>query len=59
MGIQRLSGVSHFAIESRKPPVVLARFFYMAFYVADRSTLRSLAWFAGIGSAVAIFLAAA
>jgi uncharacterized MAPEG superfamily protein len=38
---------------------VLARFFYTAFYVADLSTLRSLAWFAGIGSAVAIFLAAA
>jgi uncharacterized MAPEG superfamily protein len=38
---------------------VLARFFYTAFYVADLSTLRSLSWFAGIGSAVAIFLAAA
>jgi uncharacterized MAPEG superfamily protein len=38
---------------------VLARLFYTAFYVADFSTLRSLAWFVGIGSAVAIFIAAA
>ena len=38
---------------------VLARCFYTAFYVADLATLRSLSWFAGIGSAVAIFLAAA
>jgi uncharacterized MAPEG superfamily protein len=38
---------------------VAARICYIAFYVADLSTLRSLAWFAGIGSAVAIFFAAA
>ena len=38
---------------------ILARLFYIAFYVADMATLRSLAWFAAIGSAVAIFLAAA
>jgi uncharacterized MAPEG superfamily protein len=38
---------------------VVARLFYIGFYVADRSTLRSLAWFVGIGSAVAIFVAGA
>jgi uncharacterized MAPEG superfamily protein len=38
---------------------VISRVLYLAFYVADLSTLRSLAWFGGIGSAVAIFLAAA
>ncbi len=38
---------------------VAARLAYIAFYVADRSTLRSLAWFVGIGSAVAIFVAGA
>jgi uncharacterized MAPEG superfamily protein len=38
---------------------VLARLFYIAFYVADMSTLRSLAWFVGIGSVVALFLAVA
>jgi uncharacterized MAPEG superfamily protein len=38
---------------------ILARLFYTAFYVADFATLRSLAWFVGIGSVVAIFLTAA
>ena len=38
---------------------VLARLFYIAFYVADMSTLRSLAWFVGTGSVVALFLAVA
>ena len=38
---------------------VVARLLYLAFYLADQSTLRSLAWFAGIGSAVAIFFQAA
>lgn len=37
---------------------VVSRLLYIAFYVADLSTLRSLAWFGGIGSAVAIFFAA-
>ncbi len=38
---------------------VLARLFYIAFYVADMATLRSLAWFVGLGSVVALFLAVA
>jgi len=38
---------------------VVARLCYVGCYVADLATLRSLAWFVGIGSAVAIFLAAA
>ena len=38
---------------------ILARLFYIAFYVADVATLRSLAWFVGIGSVVALFLAVA
>jgi uncharacterized MAPEG superfamily protein len=38
---------------------VVARVFYLAFYLADLSRLRSLAWFVGIGSAVAIFVAGA
>lgn len=38
---------------------IVSRLLYIGFYVADLSTLRSLAWFGGIGSAVAIFLAAA
>jgi uncharacterized MAPEG superfamily protein len=38
---------------------ILARLFYIAFYVADMATLRSLAWFVGIGSVIALFLAVA
>ncbi len=38
---------------------VVARLCYVGFYVADLSKLRSLAWFAGIGSAIAIFVAGA
>ena len=38
---------------------VVARVLYLAFYLVDQAALRSLAWFAGIGSAVAIFFAAA
>ncbi len=38
---------------------VVARVAYIACYVADLATLRSLAWFVGIGSAVAIFVAGA
>jgi uncharacterized MAPEG superfamily protein len=38
---------------------VAARVAYLAFYLADLATLRSLAWFVGIASAVAIFVSAA
>jgi len=38
---------------------ILARLFYIAFYVADMATLRSLAWIVGLGSVVALFLAVA
>jgi uncharacterized MAPEG superfamily protein len=38
---------------------IVARVLYLAFYLADQSLLRSLAWFVGIGSAVALFFAAA
>ena len=38
---------------------VVARVLYLAFYLADQSVLRSLAWFVGIASAVALFFTAA
>lgn len=38
---------------------VIARVLHLAFYLADQSLLRSLAWFLGIGSAAALFFAAA
>jgi uncharacterized MAPEG superfamily protein len=34
---------------------VASRVLYIAFYVADRATLRSLAWFAGLIATVTIF----
>lgn len=36
---------------------VVARVLYFVFYLADLAALRSLAWFVGIASAVAIFVA--
>lgn len=38
---------------------VLARVAYLLLYLANLDVLRSLAWFVGIGSAVAIFVAGA
>jgi uncharacterized MAPEG superfamily protein len=38
---------------------VAARLAYLGAYLADLATLRSLAWFIGIGSAVAIFVSGA
>jgi uncharacterized MAPEG superfamily protein len=38
---------------------VAARLAYLGCYLADLATLRSLAWFVGIASAVAIFVSAA
>ena len=38
---------------------IIARIAYLIFYLADQALLRSLAWFVGIGSTIAIFLTAA
>jgi uncharacterized MAPEG superfamily protein len=57
--IAHLAGAPQARVDMLAVVFVLARLSYLAFYVADLSMLRSLAWFAGIGSAVAIFLAAA
>jgi uncharacterized MAPEG superfamily protein len=38
---------------------VAARLAYLGFYLADLSTMRSLAWFIGLASTVAIFVSAA
>ena len=38
---------------------IAARLAHLGCYVADLASLRSLAWFVGIGSAVAIFVAGA
>lgn len=38
---------------------VAARVAYLGFYLADRATLRSAAWFVGLACAVAIFVSGA
>lgn len=38
---------------------VAARVLYLAFYLANKSMLRSLVWFVGVATVVAIFLVAA
>ena len=38
---------------------VAARLLYLACYLADRATLRSLSWFAGFGCVIGIFVGAA
>jgi uncharacterized MAPEG superfamily protein len=57
--VAHLAGAPQPRVDMLAVIFILARLFYTAFYVADFSTLRSLAWFAGLGSVVAIFLAAA
>ena len=57
--IAHIAGAPQGRIDLFAVVFILARLFYIAFYVADVATLRSLAWFVGIGSVVAIFLAAA
>lgn len=57
--IAHLAGAPQARVDLLAVVFVVARLFYIGFYVADMATLRSLAWFVAIGSAVAIFLAAA
>ncbi|MBK6349772.1 MAG: MAPEG family protein [Proteobacteria bacterium] len=57
--IAHLAGAPQGRIDLFAVVFILARLFYIAFYVADMATLRSLAWFVGLGSVVALFLAVA
>jgi uncharacterized MAPEG superfamily protein len=57
--IAHIAGAPQARIDLLAVIFVVARLCYVGCYVADLATLRSLAWFVGIGSAVAIFLAAA
>ena len=59
MIVAHLSGAPQAKVDLLAVTFVVARLFYIGFYVADLSKLRSLAWFAGIGSAIAIFVAGA
>lgn len=57
--VAQLAGAPQARVDLLAITFIVSRLLYIGFYVADLSTLRSLAWFGGIGSAVAIFLAAA
>ena len=57
--VAHLAGAPQGRVDLFAVVFVLARLGYIACYVADLATLRSLAWFVGIGSVVALFLAAA
>jgi uncharacterized MAPEG superfamily protein len=57
--IAHVAGADQARIDMLALTFVVARVLYTAFYLADHAVLRSLAWFAGIGSAVALFFAAA
>ena len=57
--IAHLAGAPQPRVDLLAATFVVARLFYLGFYLADLSTLRSLAWFVGIGSAAALFFAGA
>jgi uncharacterized MAPEG superfamily protein len=57
--VAHLAGAPQARIDTLAGTFVMARLFYVGFYLADMATLRSLAWFVGLGSAIALFVAAA
>jgi uncharacterized MAPEG superfamily protein len=57
--IAHIAGAPQGRIDLFAVVFILARLFYIAFYVTNMATLRSLAWFVGLGSVVALFLAVA
>ncbi|MDD2546220.1 MAG: MAPEG family protein [Burkholderiaceae bacterium] len=52
------AGVAQSTLDTLAIAFVLARLAYIASYLADRATLRSLCWFIGHGCAVALFVLA-
>ena len=57
--VAQMQGAPQARIDVLALVFVAARIAYLGLYLADLATLRSLAWFVGIGSAVAIFVSAA
>jgi uncharacterized MAPEG superfamily protein len=57
--VAELNGAAQARIDALAMVFVAARLAYFLFYLGDRSMLRSLAWLAGIGSTVAIFVSGA
>lgn len=57
--VAHVAGAAPTRIDVLAVVFVVARVAYMLCYLADLATLRSLAWFVGLGSVVALFIAAA
>jgi uncharacterized MAPEG superfamily protein len=57
--IAHLAGAAQSSIDMLALGHVLARILYGVLYIADRATLRSLAWVAGLGCIIGLFVAAA
>jgi uncharacterized MAPEG superfamily protein len=55
--VAQMTGAAQGRVDLLAIVFVLARVAYLLLYLANLDTLRSLAWFVGIGSAVAIFVA--
>jgi uncharacterized MAPEG superfamily protein len=53
-----LAGVDHGKIDSLSIGFVVTRIVYMACYVADKATLRSIVWSIGYGCTIALFVLA-
>ena len=54
-----LAGAAQPGIDMLALGYVAARILYGIFYITDRSTLRSLAWVAGLGCIIVLFVTAA
>ena len=57
--IAHLAGAAQPTIDMLALVYVAARILYGIFYIADRPTLRSLAWVAGLACIIGLFVAAA
>jgi uncharacterized MAPEG superfamily protein len=57
--VAQMQGAPQARIDLLALVFIAARIAYLGLYLADLATLRSLAWFVGIASAVAIFVSAA
>ena len=59
MIVAQLTGAPQDRVDMLAVLFIVARLAHFGFYLADLSTLRSVAWFIAMASAVAIFVAGA
>ena len=57
--IAHLANVNQETLDGLAVGFIVARLIYAGFYLSDQATLRSLAWVAGVGCWVALFVLAA